>query len=184
LGSSFGSYLLGVEQLEARLQTIDAAVTALAAEAPYREPVGWLRCFRGIDTVTAMTLVAELHDIRRFASARAPMAYIGLVPSEDSSGERERRGAITKAGNAHVRRVILEAAWHYRHPPRLGRTLRARRQGQPGRVIAVADKAVQRLHRRFSRLTARGKTPQKIVVAVGRELVGFVWVALTAGATA
>jgi transposase len=127
-----------------------------------------------------MTLVTELHDIRRFDSARALMGYIGLVPSERSSGERERRGGITKAGNAHVRRVILEAAWHYRHPPRIGRTLRARRQGQPGRVIAVADKALQRLHRRFSRLTARGKIPQKIAVAVGRELVGFVWAALTA----
>src|SRR5262249_31593670 len=106
-------YLLAVAQLAARLETMDAAVTTLAAEAPYRAPVGWLRCCRGIDTSTAMTLVAELHDIRRFASARALMAYIGLVPSEDSSGERERRGAITKAGNAHVRRVILEAAWHY-----------------------------------------------------------------------
>jgi transposase len=177
-------YLLGVEQLEARLETMDAAVTMLAAAAPYRTPVGWLRCFRGIDTLTAMTLVTELHDVRRFTSARALMAYIGLVPSEDSSGERRRRGALTKAGNAHVRRVILEAAWHYRHPPRIGRTLRARREGQPGRVIAVADKALQRLHRRFSRLTARGKTPQKIVVAVGRELVGFVWSALTAGAAA
>jgi transposase len=178
-----GDYLLAVEQLEARLETMDAAVTALAAETPYREPVAWLRCFRGIDTLTAMTLVTELHDIRRFDSARALMGYIGLVPSERSSGERERRGGITKAGNAHVRRVILEAAWHYRHPPRIGRTLRARRQGQPGRVIAVADKALQRLHRRFSRLTARGKIPQKIAVAVGRELVGFVWAALTAGAT-
>lgn len=172
-------YRLAVEQLEARLETVDAALVALAQEEPFRQPVGWLRCFRGIDTLTAITLVAELHDVRRFTSARALMAYVGLVPSEHSSGETHRRGGITKVGNAHARRVVVEAAWHYRHPPTVGKTLRGRRQGQPAAVIAVADKALQRLHRRFTRLTTRGKAPHKAVVAVGRELVGFVWAALT-----
>jgi transposase len=172
-------YRLAVEQLEARLETVDAALVALAATEPFRQPVGWLRCFRGIDTLTAITLVAELHDVRRFTSARALMAYVGVVPSEHSSGETRRRGGITKTGNAHARRVVVEAAWHYRHPPTVGKTLRVRRRGQPATVIALADKALQRLHRRFTRLSARGKPPHKAVVAVGRELVGFVWAALT-----
>jgi transposase len=173
-------YRLAVEQLEARLETVDAALVALAQTEPFRQPVGWLRCFRGIDTLTAITLVAELHEVRRFTSARALMAYVGMVPSEHSSGETRRRGGITKVGNAHARRVVIEAAWHYRHVPAVGKMLRTRRQGQPAVVIALADKALQRLHRRFARLTARGKTPHKAVVAVGRELVGFVWAALTA----
>lgn len=177
-------YRLALEQLEARLATVDAALEALAQAAPFREPVGWLRCFRGIDTLTAITLVAELHDVRRFTSARALMAYIGVVPSEHSSGEARRRGGITKGGNAHARRVVIEAAWHYRHPPTVGPALRRRRQGQPAAVIALADKALQRLHRRFVRLTGRGKAPHKAVVAVGRELVGFVWAALTTTAVA
>jgi transposase len=173
-------YRLAVEQLEARLETVDAALVALAQTEPFRQPVGWLRCFRGIDTLTAITLVAELHEVRRFTSARALMAYVGMVPSEHSSGETRRRGGITKVGTAHARRVVIEAAWHYRHVPAVGKMLRPRRQGQPAVVIALADKALQRLHRRFARLTARGKTPHKAVVAVGRELVGFVWAALTA----
>jgi transposase len=154
-------YRLAVEQLEARLEAVDAALTALAQEDLFRQPVGWLRCFRGIDTLTAITLVAELHDVRRFTSARALMAYVGMVPSEHSSGETRRRGGITKVGNAHARRVAIEAAWHYRHPPAVGKVLRARRQGQPAAVIALADKALQRLHRRFARLTTRGKRPTR-----------------------
>ena len=114
-------------------------------QAPYREPVGWLRCFRGIDTLTAMLILAELHDFRRFGSARALMAFLGLVPGEDSSGEKHRRGRITKMGNALVRRVLVEASWHYQHRPGVGRALEARRTGQPARVIAIADKAQQRL---------------------------------------
>ena len=141
-------------------------------------PIAWLRCFRGIDTLTAITLVTELHDFRRFHSARGLMAYLGLVPSEQSSGERARCGAITKAGNGHARRVLIETAWHYRHPPRVGKALRRRRQGQPARVIALADRAQQRLCRRYRRLTARAKPSQKAVVAVARELVGFLWTAL------
>jgi transposase len=176
----FADYRLAVAHLEARLETVAAALVALAQTEPFRQPVGWLRCFRGIDTLTAITLVAEFHDVRRFTSARALMAYVGMVPREYSSGETRRRGGITKVGNAHARRVVIEAAWHYRHVPAIGKMLRTRRQGQPAAVIALADKALQRLHRRFARLTARGKAPHKAVVAVGRELVGFVWAALTA----
>jgi transposase len=128
--------------------------------------------------MTAVTVVAELHDFRRFQTARALMAYLGLVPSEHSSGERQRRGAITKAGNIHVRRLLIEAAWHYRHRPHVGVGIRQRRTGQPEAIIAIADRAQERLCHRFRTLTARGKIPNKAVVAVARELVGFVWAAL------
>jgi len=171
-------HLLGLEQIEGRLAALDRTLEAMAQEDPYREPVGWLRCFRGIDTLTALALVAELHDWRRFDSPRARMAYLGMVPSESSSGGKEKRGAITKAGNVRLRRLLVEAAWHYRHRPGVSYRLRARRSGQPARVIAIADRAQQRLHARYGRLQARGKAHNKIVVAVGRELVGFLWAAM------
>ena len=110
------------------------------------------------------------------------MKYLGLVPSEHSSGGRTRRGGLTKAGNSHVRRVVIEAAWHSRHKPAVGPGLRKRRQGQPAWVIAQADRAMSRLHRRFYRLSACGKPYNKVVVAVARELVGFVWAAFQEGA--
>lgn len=171
-------YLLAIEQVEQRIQSLEQQLTAAAESEPLRAPVGWLRCFRGIDTVTAVTLVAELHGIERFASPRQLMAYVGLVPSEHSSSERTRRGGITKAGNSHARRVIIEAAWHYRHPPRLSAALNKRREGQPAVVIAIADKAQHRLYRRQCHLAARGKTATQAVVAGARELTGFLWAAL------
>lgn len=171
-------HLLALEQLEGRLSALDAKLAAIAGEAPYAEPVGALRCFRGVDTLTALSLVAELHDVRRFASPRQLMAYVGLVPSEDSSGTQRRRGPITRAGNARVRRLLVEAAWHYRHRPAVGRRLAERRQGQPARAIAIADRAQHRLHERYRRLLARGKAHNQVVVAVGRELLGFLWAAL------
>jgi transposase len=174
----FDDYLLGVEHLEERILTLDTKVSSLAQQDPYREPVGWLRCFRGIDVVTAMTLVAELHDFRRFESPRQMMAYLGLTPRVHQSSDKCRLGSITKAGNSHARRVLVETSWHYRHQPGVGKALRLRRQGQPARVIALADKAQQRLNRRYRRLTERGKPVNKAIVAVARELVGFVWAAL------
>jgi transposase len=174
----FGDYLLAIEQLEERVLTLAAKLVEAAQRDPYREPVAWLRCFRGIDTVAAMTLVAELHDFRRFRSARELMAYLGLVPSEYSSGESRHRGSITKAGNGHARRVLVETAWHYRHRAKSGDTLRRRREGQPARVIALADRAQERLCRRYRYLVERGKPTPKVVVAIARELVGFLWGAL------
>jgi transposase len=171
-------YLLAIDQTESRLQELDVRLAELAATEPYREPVGWLRCFRGIDTLTAMLILAELHDFRRFASPRALMAYLGLVPGEDSSGEKHRRGRITRTGNALVRRVLVETAWHYQHRPSVGVALTRRRKGQPARVIGIADKAQQRLCRRFRKLTAEHKPAQKIAVAIARELAGFLWAAL------
>jgi transposase len=171
-------YLLAIDQVEARLIELDARLTEIAHADPYREPVGWLRCFRGIDTLTAILLLAELHDFHRFRSARALMAYLGLVPGEDSTGEKHRRGPITRAGNALVRRLLVETAWHYRRRPSIGLALTRRRTGQPARVIAIADKAQQRLCRRFRRLTELHKPAPKVVVAIARELVGFLWAAL------
>jgi len=174
-------YLLAIDHTEARLGALDARLAEIAATEPYREPVGWLRCFRGIDTLTAMLILAELHDFRRFASAPALMAYLGLVPGEDSSGEHHRRGRITRTGNALVRRLLVETAWHYHHRPSVGVALTRRRTGQPGRVIAIADKAQQRLCRRFRTLAAEHKPAPKIAVAIARELAGFLWAALQPG---
>jgi transposase len=171
-------HLLALEQVEARLEALDAKLAAIAVEAPYAEPVGWLRCFRGIDTLTALAFVAELHDLRRFGSARELMAYLGMVPSEHSSGGKERRGSITRAGNVRLRRLLVEAAWHYRHRPGVSFRLRERRRGQPAAVIAIADRAQHRLHARYLRLLARGKAHNQVVVAIGRELTGFLWAAL------
>jgi transposase len=125
-----------------------------------------------------MLILAELHDFRRFASAPALMAYLGLVPSEASSGEQHRRGRITATGNALVRRLLVEAAWHYQHRPRIGVALARRRHAQPSRVIALADKAQQRLCRRFRKLAVEHKPAPKIAVAIARELAGFLWAAL------
>jgi transposase len=171
-------YWLAIDQVEARLSELDARLMAIAHTEPYREPVAWLRCFRGIDTLTAILTLAELHDFRRFQSPRALMAYLGLVPGEDSTGEKHRRGRITRTGNALVRRLLVETAWHYQHRPAVGVALARRRKGQPARVIAVADKAQHRLCRRFRKLAAEHKPPPKIAVAVARELAGFLWAAL------
>lgn len=175
----FEDYLLAVEQVEARKRSLELHLEELAREARYAEAVGWLRCFRGIDTITAITVLAELHDFRRFRSPSALMAYLGLVPSEYSSGPKQQRGGITRTGNRHVRRLLIEAAWHHRHKPRVGEALARRRHGQPAAMIALADRAQLRLSRRYRHMERRGKHPTKIVVAVARELVGYLWAALT-----
>jgi transposase len=171
-------YQLAIDHLGARLIEFDMRLSEIAQADPYREPVGWLRCFRGIETLTAMVLLAELHDFRRFPTPRALMGYLGLVPSENSSGDRHQRGRITKTGNSFVRRVLVETSWHYQHRAGVGPALAERRKGQPARVIAIADKAQQRLCRRFGRLKAKDKPAGKVVVAVARELAGFIWAAL------
>jgi transposase len=171
-------YLLALEQMEQRLKALDREVEALSRTEPYRPWVGMLGCFRGVRTVTAMTLLTELHGFERFRTPRQLMAYLGVVPTEHSSGDKVARGPITKAGNAHVRRVLIEAAHHYRHAPSIGPTLAQRRKSQPAWVIALADKAQQRLHLRYARMLLRGKPYGKIIVAIARELVGFLWATL------
>lgn len=171
----FEDYMLALEQHEARVAALDGQLAAVAAQDPYREPVAHLRCFRGIDTVTALSLAAELHDVRRFPTEPALMAYLGLVPSEHSSGEHRRRGGITKTGNRHVRRLLIETAWHYRHKPAVGVRLAKRRRGQPPQVIARADRAQQRLCMQYRRLVGKSKHHNTIVVAIARMLIGYVW---------
>ena len=128
--ATFDDYLRALEGVEERLRTLEQELAACAAGDDYREAVGLLRCFRGVDTVTAMTVLAELGDVTRFGSARQLMSYLGLTPSEYSSGARQRRGPITKTGNSHVRRILVESAWHYRHPPAGGGSA-AQAQGGP-----------------------------------------------------
>lgn len=171
--------LFALEQAQARLAELDRQIEALAATPPYREPVGWLRCFRGIDTLSAMILLAEIVDFQRFERARELMASLGLVPSEYSTGERQRRGALTKAGNGHARRVLVEAAWQYRHRPSVGHALARRSEGHPLAITRHAWQAQQRLHRRYRHLVGHGKRPPVAVAAVARELVGFIWAAMT-----
>jgi transposase len=178
-------YLLAIEHVEQRLKTLDDKIESAAQKAPYAEAVGRLRCFHGVDTTTAMTIVTELYGFARFQSPRGLMGFLGMVPSESTTGYDPKRGRITKAGNGHVRRVLIEAAWHYRHKPGVGRSLRERRKGQPAQIIALADKAHQRLYKRYRRMIERGKFTPVAVTAVARELVGFVWAALSqAGAKA
>src|SRR6185436_11877915 len=143
LEQTYQAYRRTVDEAQARLHTIDQDLRALLTLEPLRARVAPLRCFRGIDDVTALTIAAELGDPRRFASAPRTMAFVGLVPSEHSSGPKKARGAITKTGNAHLRRVLVEAAWHYRHPPFVGEALRHRQQGAPPATIAQAWTAQQ-----------------------------------------
>jgi len=177
----FDQYLLFIEQLLQHLEHIDVELKKLSESDVYRKPIGWLRCFRGIDTVAAMTILTEVHDFRRFDSPLQLMSYLGLTPSEHSSGESQKQGAITKTGNTYARRVLVEVCWHYRHRVGVGSRLRARRTGQPAWAIATADKAQIRLCKRYQRLVARGKPSQKAVIAVARELVGFLWATIREG---
>lgn len=171
----FEDYLLAVEQHAARVSALDQHLAEIADTEPYRTPVSRLRCFRGISTVTAVALVAELHDVRRFTTAPQLMAFLGLVPGEHSSGGLRRRGGITRTGNGHVRRLLIEAAWHYRHKPAVCVALSKRRQGQSPRVIARADHAQQRLCKQYRRMYARGKHHNTIVAAIARMLTGYLW---------
>jgi transposase len=134
-----------------------------------------LQALRGVDLVSAATLVAEVGDFRRFASASELMSFVGLVPSEHSSGGSRRQGRITRTGNGHVRRILVESTWHYRRQPRMSQAIRARNERVSAPVRAIAWKAQQRLHKRLFRLMGRGKPASQAVTAVARELVGFVW---------
>jgi hypothetical protein len=153
---------------------IDRRIEEIALTPAYATAVATLQCFRGLQVQSGMVLATELVDWRRFASPRQLMAYLGFVPREDSSGPRERRGSITKAGNAHCRHVLVQAAWAYRFQPKIGVALKARQRGQSPQVIAHAWKAQHRLYSLYQRISLR-RGPQIAVVAVARELVGFLW---------
>jgi transposase len=169
-------YLGAIDALLLRRETLESTIGELVLASPWAQTVARLRCLRGMDTLTAVGLCAEIGDFQRFGRAGQLMSFIGLVPSEDSSGDRRRQGAITKTGSRHARRLLVEAAWHYRRTPTKGAALKRRQEGQPAQVIALSWKAQQRLHRTWRRLDSeRGKRRTIVAVAVARELAGFCW---------
>ena len=171
----FDSYFTEMQHCIQRLASLDDQVKKLAESEPYKEVVSLLRCFHGIDTLSAVTIITEIFDFGRFSSPGELMSYLGLTCSEFSSGEKQKRGPITKAGNKRVRRVLVETAWHYRHPRGISKPLKARRKGQPQWVIDIADRSGVRLRKRYRHLTNCGKMPCKATVAIARELAGFIW---------
>jgi transposase len=167
-----------VEHMSARVKRLEEAILEVVKQAPQamQELIGGLQALRGIAHISAVTIAAELGNVSsRFESARKLMGYSGVFPSENSSGNRIRKGGITKAGNAHLRRIVVESAWCYRHLPRVGEKLRKRQQGIPAEITEIAWKAQNRLHKRYRTLTMAGKDQRKVMTAVGRELLGFIW---------
>jgi len=167
-----------VEHMSARVKRLEEAILEVVklAPQPMQEVIRGLQALRGVAHISAVTIAAELGNISsRFESARKLMGYSGVFPSEDSSGNRIWRGGITKAGNAHLRRIVVESAWCYRHLPRVGEKLRKRQQGIPAEITEIAWKAQNRLHKRYRALTMAGKDQRKVMTAVGRELLGFIW---------
>lgn len=166
------------EHMTARVKRLEMAILELVKEVPetMQQVIRGLQALRGVAHISAVTIAAELGNIStRFESARKLMGYCGVFPSENSSGKRKRQGGITKCGNAHLRRIVMESAWCYRHWPRVGEKLRKRHGGVPAEIIEIAWKAQNRLHKRYMKLTMAGKEHGKVVTAVGRELLGFIW---------
>jgi transposase len=173
---ALADHLHAHEVLLARRGQLERELAALAETCRFAPQIARLRCLRGIDTLSAIGLVAEVGDLGRFAHPERLASYLGLVPSEDSSGERRRQGAITKSGSTHARRLLVEAAWHYRRPPRLSLTLERRQRGQAAWAIDCAWRCQRRLHRRWQRLgEERGKRATVVAIAVARELSHFCW---------
>jgi transposase len=168
-------YISAVEDAAARVARLMRQIEELVPTWSMAAVVDALQAMRGVSLLAAVTLVAEVGDFTRFATPRQLMAYVGLVPSESSSGGRTRRGGITKAGNHHVRRVLIEGAWTYRFAARLSRGLHARNIEQPKEVRAIAWKAQLRLCGRYRRLAAGGKPKVVVTTAIAREMIGFIW---------
>jgi len=164
-----------IDALVIRRDSLEREILAILPACPWTVQVGRLRCLRGVDTLTAVGLCAEIGDFERFGKAEQLMSYIGVVPSEATTGQQRRLGAITKTGSGHARRLLVEAAWHYRPRPNLGKALVERQDGQPQAAVAVSWKAQLRLHRTWTRLEARAKRRTLIAVAAARELSGFCW---------
>ena len=175
--ATISDYLHEVDHAGERIQRLEQAIDDAATEASpsVKAVIDGLQALRGVSKICATTLAVEIGSFSRFETAKHLMAYCGVVPSENSSGQSRRQGAITKTGNAHVRRVLFEAAWCCRHRPNLGSQLKQRQRLLPPSVNETAWKAQHRLYRRYVALMARGKPHQKVIGAVGRELLGFVW---------
>jgi len=174
--ASLLDYLGAIDALVIRRDALERTIAGLVPRSPWAEQVARLRCLRGIDTLSAVGLCAEIGDFARFQRPAQLMSYLGLVPCERSSGQARRQGAITKSGSQHARRILVEAAWHYRRPPRRGTMLQRRQQGQPAQALAISWKAQQRLHQLWRRLDGqRGKRKTIVAVAAARHLAGFCW---------
>ena len=160
----------------ARRDQLERALAQLAEHSPWAETISRLRCLRGINTLSAVGLIAEIGDLQRFSHPRKLAGFLGLVPSEHTSGERRRQGSITKAGPKHARRLLVEASWHYRNPPRINHDLERRQRGQDPRAIDAAWRCQRRLYQRWQTLdVARGKRRTLVAVAVARELSAYCW---------
>lgn len=175
----FENYFDEMIRCVCRLESLDKELEILAESEKYKEIVGLLRCLHGIDTLSAITILTEIFEFGRFESPRHLMSYLGLTPSESSSGEKQRKGSITKAGNKRVRRLLNETAWHYRHRYVPAKALKKRREDQPQWAIDIADAAGRRLSQRHRHLINAGKMPCKANIAVARELAGFIWSIVT-----
>jgi transposase len=178
LALAFDECYGAVLHTKARRDALDRAIDEVAAEPPFAEVVARLCCLRGVSTLTALGLTVEIGDWERFRP-QSLGPFLGLTPSENSTGERRRLGGITKTGNTHARRLLVEAAWHQRRPLRVSSTLERRRQGQPAAVRARADQSSRRLHERWHALEGRGKRRTIVAVAVARELAAHCWAIAT-----
>jgi len=178
----FEQYLATIESIEERVARIDVQIQEIAETPRYAERVRIFRAFRGVDYIIALSLVCEIGDFKRFPQAAALMSYLGLVPSEYSSGKKRIQGGITKTGNGHIRKLLTEAAWHYARPVQVSKRLATRRVGTSESVISYADKAMNRLHKKYMKLVLKGKSKQAAVTAVARELSGFLWGVMTSAA--
>ncbi|HEX9370348.1 MAG TPA: IS110 family transposase [Roseiflexaceae bacterium] len=176
---AYADALAAVDGLVARKSVLDERLSRLACEGEWWPTVARLRCFRGIDTLTAFVLTLEIGAFARFARPQQLASWLGLVPSLSQSGESRAQGAITKTGSAYARRLLVEAAWQYLPRPDVGPALAERRAGQPAEVIQIALRAQRRLHRLYRSLQARGKPRNVVTVAVARELACFLWAAAT-----
>ncbi|MGI8429981.1 MAG: transposase [Solirubrobacteraceae bacterium] len=169
-------YLGHIDATVIRRDALEKTISELIPGSPWEQTVARLRCLRGLDTLSAVGMCAEVGEFERFQDPAQLMSYLGLTPSEDTTGTKRRQGAITKTGSRHARRLMVEASWHYRRAAAKGQALRRRQDGQPAHVIEIAWQAQRRLHRVWQRLdTQRGKRRRIVAVAVARELTGFCW---------
>ncbi len=171
----FQEYYHHLQEIELRIKRLEAEINLQATEGIHAPMIQALQTLRGVAVITATSLVAEIGSFKRFASPKQLMSYVGLIPSESSSGDIRRQGKITKTGNRHVRRLLVESAWSYRYHPALKGELKRRQEGQLPGVQAISWKAQNRLHKKYFRLITRGKESGKAITAVARELAGFIW---------
>lgn len=174
---TFLEYVAETDHSLERIARLEEAIEEAVSGAPekMRALIRGLQALRGVARIAAATIVTEVGDLSRFQTAPALMNYAGVVPSEHSSGAKTSRGGVTKTGNSHIRRIVVEAAWAYRHEPRVGTELRARQQGVSPAITEIAWKAQHRLHARYRSLVRKGKHKNKAIMAVARELLGFMW---------